>query len=244
VIAPAPADRPVDRPTRGAAWCLLALLACLLAACAASSSTDQIPVGPKPAVTVLLRLRSPDGPQVQLLATGVDLPTLNAAATAVARAIFPGGNPGATVGTGNAADGASSGVPITFPDEEQAFTVTSDQVGTALAQIAPRSTAVWACTDGRRTVQVETQAPGAVSSDVSSGSCKIVGSSLADDGVTWTATVTVGALQPPSLLPVAIVTSVVLVLLTLGIAFLRGRAASREAARAAGPSEPAEPSVD
>ena len=73
MIATVPADRLSDRATRGAAWCLLALLASLLGACAASSSTDQIPVGPKPAVTVLLRLRSPDGPQVQLLATGVDL---------------------------------------------------------------------------------------------------------------------------------------------------------------------------
>lgn len=244
MIATAPTDRPVRRHIGPAAWCLLALLAPILAACAASSSTDQTPVGPKPAVTVLLRLRSPDGPQVQLLATGVDQPTLDTATSAVARTVFPGGNPGTPAATGTISPGASSAVPITFPDEEQTFTVTSAQIATALAEIAPRSTAVWACTDGRRTVEVNTQAPGAVSSDVSSGSCKIVGSSLADSGVTWTATVTVGALQPPSLLPVAVVTSVVLVLLTLGIAFLRGRSASRQAARSTVPSEPPEPSVD
>jgi hypothetical protein len=243
VIATAPTDRPVRRAARPAVWCLLALLASLLTACAASSSTDQIPTGPQPAVTILLRVRSPDGPQVQLLATGVDQPTLDAATSAVARSIFPSGQAAAPVATG-ATVGASSAVPITFPDDEQTFTVTRAQVDGALGDIKPRSTAVWACTDGRRTVQVANEAPGNVSSDVTSGSCKIVGSSLADDGISWTATVTVGSLQAPSLLPVAVATSVVLVLLTLAIAFLRGRRASKEAARSAGPSEQAEPSVD
>lgn len=239
MIASPAAHRPVRRAIQPAAWCLLAVVASALAACASSSSTDQIPTGPKPAVTVLLRVRSPDGPQVQLLATGVGQQTLDAATSAIARSIFPGGQPGAPATPDpTVSDASGSAVPITFPDEEQTFTVTSEQVRTALATIAPRSLAVWVCTDGRRTIQVTTKAPGAVSSDISSGSCKIVGTSLADDGVSWTATVSVGALEPPSLLPVAILTSVVLVLLTLAIALLRGRAASREAARSAGPPEP------
>jgi len=69
-----------------------------------------------------------------------------------------------------------------------------------------------------------------------------VGSSVANDGVTWTGTVAVGPLEPPSLLPVMIWTSVALVLVTLAIAFWRGRAASRET-RETEPSEPPEASV-
>jgi hypothetical protein len=226
---------------RPLAWCLLALLASALAGCGASSSLDQMPTGPQPAVTVLLRLRSDEGPQVQLLATGVESSTLEQATSAVARSIFPQGQPGAPQAGDTEVEGGSSvAVPITIPDDELTFTVTREQMDTALGVIdpRPRSLAVWACTDGRRTIQVTTQAPGAVPSDAATGSCKIVGSSIADDRVRWTASVTVGALQPPSLLPVAVATSVVLVLLALGIAFLRGRAASREAARRAVPSEP------
>jgi hypothetical protein len=125
--------------------------------------------------------------------------------------------------------------------------VTRRQIDEALSPLAraPQSVAVWACSDDRRTVLVTTDAPGAVSSDVASGSCKIVGTSLADDGITWSSTVQVGELQPPSLLPVAIVSSVVLVLVALGIAFLRGRAAARAAAPAAdADAAPSEPSVD
>jgi hypothetical protein len=224
---------------RPAAWLLLAAFAAISVGCATSSSDEQMPTGPKPAVTVLLRLRSSDGPQVQLLATGVDRETLDRAASAVAAAIFPAGQPGAPQTPDTTVEGATSAaVPITLSDEELSFTVTSEQMAVAFTSIRPRSLAVWACTDERRTVQVTTEAPGAVSSDVSSGSCKIVGSSLADDGVTWIATVSVGALQPPSLLPVAVATSVVLVLLTLAVAFLRGRAASRTTQRPAAPSEP------
>jgi negative regulator of sigma E activity len=50
--------------------------------------------------------------------------------------------------------------------------------------------------------------------------------------------VALGAVQPPSLLPVAIATSVVLVLLTLVVAFLRGRAATRDPDAPAAPTEP------
>ena len=231
-----------SRLARAAAWCLLTVLATALAACAASSSLDQTPTGPR-AVTVLLRLRGPDGPQVELLATDVDQPTLDQAATAVATAVFPSSQPGAPVAPGSTMVGATaSAVPITLSDAEQTFTVTNQQIDSALATIKPKNFAVWACTDGRRTIQVTTQAPGAISSDVISGSCRIVGSSVANDGVTWTSTVAVGPLEPPSLLPVMIWTSVILVLVTLAIAFWRGRAASRET-RAEEPSEPPEASV-
>jgi hypothetical protein len=175
---------------------------------------------------------------VQLLATGVQQQVLDAATSAVAGSIFPGGQPGAPQPSATDGGASAAAVSITFPDQEQTFTVTSEQIDVALATIRPRSVAVWACTDDRRSIEVTTQAPGAVSSDVATGSCKIVGSSLANDGVSWKATVTIGALRAPSLLPVAIATSVVLVLLTLGIAVLRGRAASREAARSVESSEP------
>jgi hypothetical protein len=219
----------------------LAVILLGLAACATSSSTDQAPTGPKPAVTVLLRVRSDQGSQVQLLATGVDQPTLNQAATEIADAVFPGARSGTaqTVATGIAGE-TSASVPISLSEDALTFSVTSDQMDLALQPIVPRSYAVWACTDSRRTVEVTTQAPGAVSSDASSGSCKIVGSSLKNDGITWTATVALGAVQPPSLLPVAIATSVVLVLLTLAVAYLRSRAAKHDPNA---PSVPSEPSV-
>jgi hypothetical protein len=219
----------------------LALTLLGLAACATSSSTDQVPTGPAPAVTVLLRVRSDQGSQVQLLATGVDQQTLNQSTTAVANTVFPGAQAGTpqTVATGVEGE-TSTSAPVALSEDPLTFTVTSDQMDLALQAIVPRSYAVWACTDSRRTVDVTTQAPGAVSSDVSSGSCKIAGSSLKNDGITWSATVALGAVQPPSLLPVAIVTSVVLVLLTLVVAFLRGRAAKRDPDA---PAAPAEPSV-
>jgi hypothetical protein len=235
-----------------ARWLLIAAVASLVA-CASPSSTDQLPSGPKPAVTVLLRVRSPDGPQVQLLATGVPQEALDAATTAVARSVFPDGRAGASQPTGTEMPATiSSTASITFPDEAQTFTVTREQIDGALASIspAPKSVSVWACSDDRRSVLVTTDAPGAVSSDVSSGSCKIVGTSLVDDGIRWSSTVQVGELQPPSLLPVAIVTSVVLVLIALGIAYLRGRAAARDAAPVivedgSDPdAAPSEPSVD
>jgi hypothetical protein len=219
---------------------LLAAL-CSLVACATSSSTDQAPTGPKPSVTVLLRVRSPDGPQVQLIATGVEQPALDAATSDVAASVFPDGEAGAAHATSTTVEHATaSAVPITVPDQAMTLTITREQIDAALAAIhpAPRSVAVWACSDGRRTIQVTTQAAGAVSSDVASGSCKIVGTSLVDDRLGWTSTVVIGELEPPSLLPVAIVTSVVLVLIALGIALLRGRAAAREAAATAAPAEP------
>jgi hypothetical protein len=221
-------------------WALLGAI-CTLTGCATSSSTDQAPTGPKPAVTVLLRVRSPEGPQVQVIATGAERSVVDAATAAVAASIFPDGSPGAPqpIDT-DVKDAVASAAPITVPDQAITLTVSRDQVDTALSAIdpSPKSVAVWVCSDDRRTIQVTTQAPGAVSSDVASGSCKIVGTSLADDGVSWSSTVAIGELQPPSLLPVAIVTSVVLVLIALGIAYLRGRAAAREAAANAARVEP------
>jgi hypothetical protein len=237
---------------RSATRWLLAGAVVSLVACASPSSTDQFPTGAKPAVTVLLRVRSPSGPQVQLLATGVSQEALDTATSAVARSVFPNGQPGAPqAASTEMAKASSAAVPITLPDEAQTFTVTREQIDGALSSIAPapRSMAVWVCSDDRRSILVTSNAPGAVSSDIPSGSCKIVGTSLIDDGITWSSTVQVGELQPPSLLPVAIVTSVVLVLLALGIAYLRGRSAAREAAVTSVPeppvdAEPSEPSVD
>jgi hypothetical protein len=233
-----PHEARVRRGMRTGGWCLLALVALSLTNCATSSSTDQLPIGGKPSVTVLLRVRSDDGPQVQLLASGVDQATLDLAASAVAAAVFPSGQAGAPQAIGTTTEGlTSAAVPITLSDEAMSFSVTSDQMTTALSELRPKALGVWACTDGRRTLEVVNHAPGAVPSDVASGSCKIAGSSVAHDGVTWTATVTLGAVQPPSLLPVAIGTSVVLALIALGIALLRGRAAARDTSRSAAPPE-------
>ena len=232
----------IDRPRlRGApTWPLLAVL-CAAAACATSSSTDQAPTGPKPTVTVLLRVRSPQGPQVQLVAKGVEQSVLETATSSVATSVFPDAEPGPPQATDTTVQHAvASAAPITLPDAAMSLTITSQQIDAALSAIhpVPTSVAVWACTDDRRPVQVTTQAPGAVSSDATSSGCSIVGTSLEDDGASWTSTIAIGELQPPSLLPVAIVTSVVLVLVALAIAFLRGRAAAREAAAGAAPSEP------
>jgi hypothetical protein len=229
-----------ERIRRATTWLVLAGLG-LLSACATSASTDQTPTGPKPAVTVLLRVRSPDGPQVELIVTGASQAMVDAATGAVATSVFPDADPGTPQATDtDVEDAAASAAPITVPDQAMTFTVDRSQIDAALSAIhpAPRSVAVWICSDERRTVQVTTQAPGAVASDVESGSCKIVGTSLAGDSVSWTSTVAIGELEPPSLLPVAIITSVVLVLIALGIAYVRGRAAAREAAVNAAPAEP------
>ena len=231
--------KPLSNARRAPVWLLLTVL-CALTACATSSSTEQQPTGPRPAVTVLLRVRSPDGPQVELLASGVDQASVDAAAAAVAASVFPDAQPGAPQPTDTTVrHGAASAVPLTLPDQAMTVTVTRQQIDSAMSGMAraPKSVAVWVCSDGRRTIQVTTEAPGAVSSDVASGSCKIVGTSLTGDPVSWTATVAIGELEPPSLLPVAIVTSGVLVLIALAIAFLRGRAAGRRAAATAAPSE-------
>jgi hypothetical protein len=175
------------------------------------------------------------------LGAGVDPAALGVAATTVASTVLPSSQPGPPQPTSTTVKGAASVVvPITVPDDAFSFSVDDAQMDAALQAVQPKSLAIWACTDDRRTIQVTTEAPGTVSSDVQSGSCRIVGSSIAQDGITWTASVAIGALQPPSLLPVAITTSIVLVLVTLAIALLRGHAASR---RAPAP-EPSEAPVD
>ena len=106
----------------------------------------------------------------------------------------------------------------------------------ALRLLKPRSTALWACSD-RRTIQVAAQAPGAVSSDVVSGVCQAVGSSIAKDGVDWTATVAIGPVTEASLLPV-LAGSTILLLIVAGLVALLWirRARRRSEVR---PSDPA-----
>jgi protein-S-isoprenylcysteine O-methyltransferase Ste14 len=109
-------------------------------------------------------------------------------------------------------------------------------VDEALRVLKPRSSALWACSD-RRTIQVATQAPGAVSSDVVSGVCQVVGSSIAKDGVDWTATLAIGPVTEASLLPVLVGSTIVLLLIAglTALVWIR-RARRRSDVR---PSEPA-----
>src|SRR5580765_4781804 len=103
----------------------LALIACLalaLAACSASeSSSEQLPIGPAPSITVLLRVGGDGGTSVQLLATGATQEALNAAAGAVARAAFPtAAFPTAQIGAPQASTSTDSGltvstVPVQLP---------------------------------------------------------------------------------------------------------------------------------
>ena len=87
-------------------------------------------------------------------------------------------------------------VPITLPTGAMSFSLDSTSMSAALKQVRPKAVGVWVCTDDRRSLTVDSTAPGAVSSDVVSGQCQVAGSTLARDNVTWTAKVDVGAVGP------------------------------------------------
>lgn len=205
-----------------------------LAACAAggSSSSEQQPVGPSPAVTVIVRVGGSDGSSVELVGLGTDPVELGRATSDIAALVAGASNVGTVApgvssiaaGTDAAQDPVlSSTVPISVSD--QAFTIDlhSDAIGQALADIRPRSTAVWVCTDRSRTVQVNSQAPGAVSTDVASGTCQSAGSSLWRDGVTWTATAAIGPVTGPSKLPWLIGILIVIAAVVGTVAYIRAR---------------------
>ena len=106
----------------------------------------------------------------------------------------------------------STSVQVPIPTEGMQLAINGTTVDEALRVLKPRSSALWACSD-RRTIQVATQAPGAVSSDVVSGVCQVVGSSIAKDGVDWTATLAIGPVTEASLLPVLVGSTIVLLLI-------------------------------
>ena len=217
-----------DLRRRPVAWLLLGVTAMLFAACA-SSSTDQAPFGPPPAVTVLYRFGGSDGPQLQVLGTGVEADALGTAADAIALGSLQPDQVNGSAQNETTEDGiATSTIPLIVADGPIELTLRSEDIDAALKPLKPRSVAVWACTDSRRTIQVTSEDAGAVSSDVASGTCQIAGSSIAKEGSTWTATVAVGAEQPPSVLPVLIGTSVLLIGVGAAVTWLRGRRGADE----------------
>jgi hypothetical protein len=205
-----------------------------LAGCAAggSSSTERQPLGPSPAVTVVVRLGVPGASSVELVGLGADPVALERATHDIAGLVVDPADVGTVVpGVSSASASPESGqdplistsVPITVPDQAFSVVVSSDAIATSLADIRPRSTDVWVCTDTARTLQVSSQAPGAVSTDVVSGSCQSAGSSLLRDGVTWTATAAIGPVAEPSKLPWLIGIAVAIAL-AIGVAlYLRAR---------------------
>jgi len=203
--------QPIRRPGRGPARVVAA--AALLTGCAsiaATSSAEQQPMGPSPAVTVVVRVGGADESSVDLTGLGADPVALEAATTAVANLIVDPADVGTVVPAASSVAAAaqngqdaliSTSVPIAVTD--QAFTIDlhSDEIAAALSGVRPRSTDIWVCTTSARTVQVSSQAPGAVPSDVASDTCQSAGSSLVRDGVVWTAQAAIGPVTEPSKLP-------------------------------------------
>ena len=203
-----------------------------LAACAASGSASPDLIGPYPSVTAVIRANA-DGGRLELLGVRVSPVELRSAATQLAGDLFGPENIGEASPT-TAEDGAtkdallSTSVPVTIPDAGLQLPIDEATVDAALAPLKPRSNAVWACSE-RRTVEVASQAPGAVSSDAVSGSCQVVGSSIADDGVDWSATLTIGPVTDASLGPERIGGALVLVLVAALVAVVLIRRAGRKA---------------
>jgi hypothetical protein len=191
-------------------------------------------------VTAVIRANA-DGGRLDLLGVGVSAVDLRSAASQMASDLFGADNVGDATPT-SADTGAvpntllSTSVQVTIPTEGTQLAINETTVDEALRVLKPRSTALWACSD-RRTIQVATQAPGAVSSDVASGVCQVVGSSIAKDGVDWTATLAIGPVTEPSLLPVLVGSTIVLVIIAglTALVWIR-RAHHRADAR---PSDPA-----
>lgn len=207
-------------------------IACLaLAACSATgeSSSEQLPIGPAPSITVLLRVGGGEATTVQLLGTGTSQSALDTAAGAVANVAFPNAQVGpAEQPTNSDPELTVATVPVQLPTDPITFDLDSGHMSAALASVHPKALGVWVCTDDRRSLTVDSTAPGAVSSDLVSGQCQVAGSTLAHDGVTWTAKVSVGAVEPPSKLPWLIAAGVVVVLIGGAVWLLRARRDKQE----------------
>jgi hypothetical protein len=215
----------------------------LLAACSASeSSSEQLPIGPKPSITVLLRVGGDGGTTVQLLGTGTTQGALDAAAGAIASAAFPNAQVGPPeVATGTDPQLTVATVPVQLPTDAMTFDLDSDRMAAALAPVHPKAVGVWVCTDDRRSLTVDSTAPGAISGDVVSGQCQVAGSTLSHEGVTWTAKVSVGAVEAPSKLFWLIGVAIVVVLIAGAVWVLRGR--RRQPGRVISPPMPPAPPV-
>ena len=228
------------------AFVLIACLALALAGCSASeSSSEQLPIGPAPSITVLLRVGGDGGTSVQLLATGATQEALDVAAGAVAEAAFPTAQVGAPQAPTSTDSGLTvSTVPVQLPTTAMDFTLDSDSMSAALRPVHPKAVGVWVCTDDRRSLSVDSAAPGAISSDIVSGQCQVAGSTLAHDGegAAWTAKVSVGGVEPPSKLPWLIAAAVVIALI-LGAWFLWPRRSKTLETTSASPPLPPVPPV-
>ena len=182
-----------------------------------------------------------DGGRLDLVGAQVSAVDLRTAATQMASDLFGVENIGEATPT-SADTGAipetllSTSVPVTIPTEGAQLAINGTTVDEALRVLKPRSTSLWACSD-RRTIQVATQAPGAVSTDVVSGICQVVGTSIAKDGVDWTATLAIGPVTEASLLPVLAGSTILLLIIAGLVALVWIRRSHR---RADGrPSDPA-----
>ena len=199
---------------------LVAVVLLALAGCAASESAGPDLIGPYPSVTAVIRADA-DGGRLELLGVRVSAVELRSAATQLAGALFGPENVGeaspTTADEGVTKDALlSTSVPVTIPEAGIQLIIDEATVDAALRSLQPRSTSVWACSE-RRSVAVVTQAPGAVSSDAVSGSCQVVGTSIVDDGVEWSATLTIGPVTEASLIP-ALVGSTLFLLLIAALA--------------------------
>lgn len=227
---PAPDRSTLRVRQRAASLVAVACLALVLAACSASdSSSGQLPTGPTPSISVLLRVGGGAATTVQLLGAGTSQEALDAAAGAVARAAFPNAQVGSPETAAQTDPGLTvATVPVQLPTGAMAFNLDSGSISSALKAAHPKAIGVWVCTDNRRSLTVDTTAPGAVSSDVVSGQCQVAGSTLAHDGLTWTAAVSVGPIEPPSKLPWLIGAAIVVALIAGGIWLMRTRRAPEE----------------
>jgi hypothetical protein len=200
---------------------LLVLITALgLAACASSGSAGPDLIGPYPSVTAVVRADA-QGARLDVLGVRVSAVGLRAAAMQLAVDLFGSDNVGEatpTVADTSATPAAllTTSVPVTIPEAGIRLAIDEATVQQALRPLKPRSTAVWACSE-RRTVQIETQAPVAVSSDLSSGTCQVAGSSIVNDGIDWAAVVAIGPVTGQSLLPVLLSSAAVLAAAALGV---------------------------
>lgn len=204
---------------------LASIAAAGVAACSGGgSASEQVPTGPKPSITVLVRMGSDAGSTVELLGTGTTQAELDEAAGAVARAAFPTAQTGPPRSQSSTDPGLTvASVPVELPTDAVDFELQSDAMSAALKSVHPKAIGVWVCTDARRSLFVDSSAPGSMTSDVVSGQCEVAGSTLAGDNVTWTARVSVGEVEPPSKLPWLIGGAIVAALIALGVWLMRSR---------------------
>ncbi|HLB39613.1 MAG TPA: hypothetical protein VJM84_04100 [Actinomycetota bacterium] len=210
---------PAAKGTRpGSRWLVL-LAALWLSGCAASSTSGPPPTGPYPSVTAIVQFTA-EGAELELIGAGVSPFDLAEVSVPLAREVFGSASTRDAFPTApsTAADSdpplVTTTVRVVLPEEGTQLSLDGNAIEELLRSMKTRSLAVWACTNDDRSILVTTQAPGAVSSDAISGTCEVAGTSIAKDGVTWTATVDVGPVTGRSVWPIAI--GVIVLLIAIG----------------------------